>query len=188
MPNSKIIVSANLSGLNNLLTELGKRGDPKRVALAARIALSKGGGIVKRAAAATAPADSAEAIGLLNRESAWKVFVSKYFRGSEIRASIGPDSKTLYPAVGTTKKSMKALRAAKGYGQVGGGSGARAWVKGGAKYFRTAASVANASEYGNSKTPATAFFTRAWLRVKVEVEEAIKGKLEEFVRDPDKTR
>jgi hypothetical protein len=183
-----VIVSVNLEGLDGLLTELGKRGSPKRLALATRIALSKGASIVRTKAAEIAPADSPEAIGLLNKISSWKIFVSKYFNGNEMRASIGPDHKVLYPAPNVTKKSMKLGKAATDYATAGGGQGARAWVKGGQKYYRTAASVARASEYGNSKTPATAFFTRAFLAVKVQVEEAIKSKLQEFINDPDKVR
>jgi hypothetical protein len=135
-----------------------------------------------------APAESEEAIGLLNKISSWKIFVSKYFNGSEMRASIGPDHKTLYPAPNVTKKSMRLAKSSKDYATVGGGQGARAWIRGGQKYYRTAASVARASEYGNAKTAGTAFFTRAFLAVKVQVEEAIKSKLQEFVNDPDKVR
>jgi HK97 gp10 family phage protein len=183
-----VVISFNVVGLDKLLGELGKRGDPKRLALATRIALSKGAGIVKRELAATAPAESGEAIGLLNRDSAWKVFISKAFKSDWMNASIGPDHKVLYPAVGATKKGMRLQKAQKGYGTVGGGAGARPWVKGGAPYFRTAASVANAVEYGNSKVAGQPFFTRAFMKVRSAVEEAIRSKLQEFVDDPDKIR
>jgi HK97 gp10 family phage protein len=188
MPSNRVVISFQVQGLDKLLTELAKRGDKKRLTLATRIALSKGAGLIKNELAASAPAGSDEATRLLNRPSAWKVFVSKAFKSDWLNASVGPDHRTLYAASGATKKSMKTSKAEKGYGKTGGGAGARPWIKGGAAYFRTAASVANAVEYGNSKVAAQPFFTRAFMKVRAAVEEGIISKLREFVDDPDKVR